>query len=441
MKISCEDSSCLNEDYQSKSDKIIALNNQLQKSEFATSFFTNADKIQPLFELIKGPDGRFKWYSSRYIGECSLIIPNTKTSVEVLIKPRFHDDTINFLLTNIILGFGFKSKSELKNDKNPILKRYLIFLWLNYLQKATRYGFPKKKYEQTQKSHFIKGRLDVNRTIRPFQTEKKAISVLQERSTDLTILEIIYQAYRILFSTNINTLKKSNSLSQTIDFINSYKFEKRKIPLKEYFAVKYQRLFRAYKPLIDLSWQIIQNKGIFYNIGHKDGYAYFLDMADVWESFLVEVLKHKFSDEWIIERPKDIGVYQQTFYKRSIRPDVIMVNKETQKIIVIDAKWKRMAFNKNDLDREDFFQIHTYAKYYGKRLIASGLVYPANSDTDQMNLYKEMIGSEKGQKFFVEYINLGKSSADNQNSKYEEKKELLNNGVKRFYNRIMSNIL
>jgi 5-methylcytosine-specific restriction enzyme subunit McrC len=435
LKISCEDSSRLNENFQSNSNEIIALNNQLQKPEFAPSFFSKAEKIEPLFELIKEHDGKFKWYSGRYVGGCSIKLPGKKTPVEVKITPRFHEDVINFLLTSIILGFSFESGSEIKHDNNPILKRYLSFIWLQYLQKATRYGFPKKKYEQIQKSHYIKGRLDVNRTIRTFQTEKKAISVIHERATDETILEIIYQAYRILFSTSFDTIKKSNSLSQTVDFINSYKFEKRKIPMKEYAAIKYQRLFRAYKPLIDLSWQIIQNKGIFYNIGQKDGYAYFLDMADVWESFLAEVLKKNFSNDWIIKRPKDISVYPQAFYNRSIRPDIIMINKETQKIIVFDAKWKRMAFDKNDLDRGDFFQIHTYAKYYGKHLIAAGLIYPANSDTDQMNLYKDMIGSENGQMFFAEYINLG-----TQNGQNGATKEIIKSGVDSFLIRFKDNI-
>lgn len=52
--------------------------------------------------------------------------------------------------------------------------------------------------------------------------------------------------------------------------------------------------------------------------------------------------------------------------------------------MVFDAKYKRMKFRDRyqcaDLDRSDFFQIHTYMSYYHNQkdttLIAGGLLYP-----------------------------------------------------------------
>jgi 5-methylcytosine-specific restriction enzyme subunit McrC len=48
------------------------------------------------------------------------------------------------------------------------------------------------------------------------------------------------------------------------------------------------------------------------------------------------------------------------------------------------AKWKNMAMQANDLDREDFFQIHTYLSYFQNHkdyeLVGGGLFYPLAED-------------------------------------------------------------
>ena len=49
--------------------------------------------------------------------------------------------------------------------------------------------------------------------------------------------------------------------------------------------------------------------------------------------------------------------------------------------LVFDAKYKRMKGEKNDVDRSDFFQIHTYIQYFlhtypEGRVLLGGLLYP-----------------------------------------------------------------
>jgi 5-methylcytosine-specific restriction endonuclease McrBC regulatory subunit McrC len=75
-----------------------------------------------------------------------------------------------------------------------------------------------------------------------------------------------------------------------------------------------------------------------------------------------------------------------------------MEHKDNNKVMVFDAKYKKMKFRGQksenyseyaDLERSDFFQIHTYISYYesiGKEVIVGGLLYPIEvSEKDFIN--------------------------------------------------------
>tara|TARA_R100000789_G_scaffold99218_1_gene105108 strand:- start:1166 stop:1555 length:390 start_codon:yes stop_codon:yes gene_type:complete len=57
-----------------------------------------------------------------------------------------------------------------------------------------------------------------------------------------------------------------------------------------------------------------------------------------------------------------------------------MKNKLTKEVIVFDAKFKKMEGSYIDLDRSDFYQIHTYMQYYMPNLIFGGLIYPLSQE-------------------------------------------------------------
>ena len=79
-------------------------------------------------------------------------------------------------------------------------------------------------------------------------------------------------------------------------------------------------------------------------------------------------------------------IYKDKFYRRSIIPDIVLLN--GNKSIVLDAKYKRMYFFGTELDRTDFFQIHTYSGFYSinSNLITAGLLYPITSKADSTKL-------------------------------------------------------
>jgi hypothetical protein len=63
---------------------------------------------------------------------------------------------------------------------------------------------------------------------------------------------------------------------------------------------------------------------------------------------------------------------------------------DKDEFLVFDAKYKRMRGEKNDVDRSDFFQIHTYIQYFQHtypegRVLLGGLLYPLSKEERKEN--------------------------------------------------------
>ena len=102
-------------------------------------------------------------------------------------------------------------------------------------------------------------------------------------------------------------------------------------------------------------------------------YGYLFDISQLFEIYLEKLLAQGLND-WKVYSQEKIKLYQERFYGRNIYPDIVLKNNE--KVIVLDAKFKKMTMNSQDLDRSDFYQIHTYMQYYGENLLFGGLIYP-----------------------------------------------------------------
>jgi len=147
----------------------------------------------------------------------------------------------------------------------------------------------------------------------------------------------------------------------------------------------------------------IENKDL--NINSK---GFIINIAELFEIYIRKLLSINFSD-WDISSPQ-IEVFENTFFKRKIIPDIVM--QKDNKILVFDVKYKKMnmrgknQYDLGDVDRCDFFQINTYMSYYqnqGFELIAGGLLYPLEKYEKELCFSEDWFGN-KDVKFFVDGI-------------------------------------
>jgi len=372
---------------------------------------------------------KINWRAGRWVGE------NKNKNRTILVEPRF-GDIILFIMLEEIFSINILNDSKKvsnSNSINSLLENIIPLIWERQLGNANRYGFPRNNNKVYYKGSKIKGNIDIRKSIIPFFKDNKIVSFCYEKQIDTTIASIIQKAYQIL-SKHRKINLSDNSLN-VINAINMAHIPNKPITEVEYQSIQYKSIYQSYKNVVDFSWQIIKN----HNFSNQDnnstnGFSCWIDMAEIWELTLLNILKKEFPD-WNIESPQ-IKVYEDTFFARHIIPDIVMTKQDD--VVIFDAKWKKMRFDKNkkDVDREDFFQIHTYISYYqnlGKNVIIAGLLYPLEETPTEHNIPLYLFGLEnKEVKFIISGIVLPKMEDSNKSEKRKNIQEEFNKNKSSF---------
>lgn len=361
-----------------------------------------------------------KWYAGRFIGEAIFEFNNTK--YKIIINPRFGNNQLFRMLEevyNIRLPHS-KNNFEKQNQYQYLIKKLIAFLWLNLLSKANKHGIPKNNTIRFYKGTSIIGKLDIRKSILPLFTEEKVISKYHEKTPDKTITNILKSAYRILKTEySLTNDMISVSSKNAIEQLYSSKIAENHVTENDYNKIQYRDIYLTYKPIVDLSWDILKKRNFGNNKDkNKDGLSFFIDMAEIWEMYLKSILKKKFlKDGWIIRNDK-ITTYKEKDFRRTLIPDIIL--EKGDDVMVWDAKYKRMEFDYFDYDRSDFFQIHTYISYFkeNRNVIAGGLLYPLSKEfsniRQEKNKANSLYSEEKNKiNFIVDGIDYSQINEEN----------------------------
>ena len=347
-----------------------------------------------------------RWWADRYIGVANI------NNVEISIRPRYGEKFLLNILSDLynikfVENHSLNEKSE-KEWFSNLLKLLRRRIWVDKCAKANRYGLPRMNVKYEHQGPALHGALDVRRTIKPWLMKKEICTNTYEKTLDDNICRIVYEAHRIL-SRDIITAKKirrklnankntslgfstPSIVQETIDVLNTqYKGSVFNLTENDYHCIRYKSIYQSWKPLVDYSWGVIRERQFGLKFSNSLSECVFVDIAEIWEAFLRKKLGERLAEDgwrvWSVEechRP----IYEKTFYKRDIIPDIIL--QKGDKYIVFDAKYKRMqGVKKNvkdsDVDRADLFQIHTYIQYVQHHLgkvVLGGLLYPLEVDID-----------------------------------------------------------
>ena len=184
---------------------------------------------------------------------------------------------------------------------------------------------------------------------------------MNKQVIDKTILTTIYKAYSLCNTNLIN-----NEFKDIRRFF--YSFNPNEL-LKE-FRIDYiskakdsialtNSIFTSYKKVLRYAESIIKND-ISSNSNTKDNRlvsGWLLDISELFELYLYKLIKNNFKDYEILYQ-EEIPIYKSLFINRVFIPDIIM--KKDNKVIILDSKFKKMKYNKIDVDKTDLQQIHTY---------------------------------------------------------------------------------
>lgn len=287
----------------------------------------------------------------------------------------------------------------------------LGFLMNQALEKASVLGLPKKYMNQKIIGKTVKGRVNIKEFINksiPFRGEIPTI--IRSREFIPEINDVIYFALRKLKEKNI-TLSKSvlNTMSALKQAYSGKKPDQETLKKAKEHPIFSNPLFKDYKRVIDYAEIIINDYKLDLKSDAKsETTGYLFDISQLFEVYLEKLLRRNL-DDWTVSGQYEIHTYQKKFYQRRMFPDLVLRNNKTNKIAVFDAKYKKMEGIKIDLDRSDFFQIHSYMYYFNKDLIAGGLLYPISWSGDEDKGTSNFLFGEENQsniQFLVDGINM-----------------------------------
>lgn len=408
-----------------EADDCCAFKNQEEHSEAIQFFISNATKWNvfyfaadysneevPEIALLNYRDA--KWYAGRLVGEATFHYNDRLYKIKI--NPRFGSFHL-FRMLEEVFNVRFSDSRTLlsrKADFQYLIKKIISFLWLNLLAKANKHGLPKHNVNREHRGSTIRGRLNVRQSTKPLYIEKQLVSNNREKFLNETVTQILRQAQTVLLREYyLGSFNISANAKDAITQLSSAGITEKHISENEFRRIVYKDIYLSFKPVVDLSWDIIKRK----NIGNqqsnemKDSFSFFIDMAEIRELYLKSLLKKNLSKQGWVLRNEELTAYEYKDFQRNLIPDIVF--QRNDEMIVLDAKYKRMQFDFFDYDRADFFQIHTYINYYhqNKKVIAGGLLYPISKEFDETRQKKNISDSlfsinSTSTKFLVDGIDL-----------------------------------
>jgi 5-methylcytosine-specific restriction enzyme subunit McrC len=323
----------------------------------------------------------------------------------------------------------YLDNDQVKAKKDETENQFLFiiaYLFIQSLEKAAVLGLPQQYKTHRVRSHKVRGSIDFNDFLKrdiPFQG--KLTSTYRERMYVQEIVDVLFLALRKLerlFGKEIHSrlLGLSQLLKQHYSgrFTNYETIQK----AKAHQAI-YNPMYSGFKKVLEYAEIILLDKDLMPDNDKEQlsTSGYLFDIAELYELYLEKLLRRNFP-EWTVSGQEEIPIYQNQFYKRSMFPDLVMRNRLNGKVVVFDAKFKKMEMLNKDVDRVDLHQIHAYSGYYRSDLIASGLIYPLSQEVNIEKAHSRSIygNDENHINFIVDGIYISENHSMQELIKNEE---------------------
>lgn len=326
---------------------------------------------------------------------------------KINITTKYGDAFLKRMLNFVNDIYVDNEQVKAKKDENENQFLFIIaYLFIQSLEKAAVLGLPQQYKTYQERSHKVRGSINFNDFLKrdiPFQG--KITSTFKERMYVQEIIDVLYLALRKLeriFGKEIHS--RLLGLSQLLKQHYSGRFASYESIQK---AKKHQAInnpiYSGFKKVLEYAEIILLDKDLMPDSDKRQlaTSGYLFDIAELYELYLEKLLSRSFP-EWAVSGQEEIPVYQRNFYNRSMFPDLVMRSRANGKVIVFDAKFKKMEMQNKDVDREDLHQIHSYSGFYRNDLIASGLIYPLSRKVNTEKAHSTSIyGNDENEINFI----------------------------------------
>lgn len=344
-------------------------------------------------DVDKDEENKNRYYlkTGLYVGYINLETGNGKQSHKIHLDINCgYNETFLQRMLNVMDNIYVDNTSGSMQRSQDMFSNIVGFMFLAGFRAAYAMGIPTEYKLVHEHGYNVKGRIDIKRYINKDMFMGDGLSYSYKRREYVQdIIDVLYLAMKALYD-NL----------QMPDFEKYYRelklmYSGNKVTQKTLNRVKNHTslnnpMYSRYKRALTFAELVLRSKDIVRGDGDGSGFAGFLlDISQLWEVYLENLLKRRFGKDYDIFSQEELHLYDGAFYGRQNRPDLVIKTKGGTTVAVLDAKFKTMRFNKDDVDRNDMFQIHSYAGYYNEQnkilgrepLRFCALVYPTKKET------------------------------------------------------------
>jgi 5-methylcytosine-specific restriction enzyme subunit McrC len=283
--------------------------------------------------------------------EAKVVLSNLFLMLEYAYKlESFH------ILDNLI---GCKSLEEFYEQLANILARQIL--------DRGRKGFYRAYISQTEKTTFIKGRVNLRQNIgKPWDINLQC--QYQEHSSDIEENQILSWTLSCIARNGICTDRVLPTVRRAYHAIRGLVEQ---IPFRAQDCINrlYNRLNKDYEPMHALCRFFLEHSGPSHEVGDHSMLPFLVDMERLYELFVAEWLKAHLPSRFKLETQDIVNVGETN--KLTFKIDLVLHDLETENVIcVLDTKYKSVEKPSN----EDFSQVVTYASL--KKCNKAFLIYP-----------------------------------------------------------------
>ena len=369
-------------------------------------------------------------------------IPLDDIQIEILpkiplVENNIEEEKIRFLeILQSIDYFKEKlfNKSKIAIKDTSILEIFIQF-FIEEVEKIVKKGLIYRYENKKENLNMFKGKLDINNHIKyNFSHKEKFYVKFDEFSVNSLENIFIKMTIQKLKKISFNSKNKEN-----LDRIGHY-FEKVSILESSIENLKYITFDRTngyYKNAIQWAKIFLNNQSSsIFSTNNGEITSILFPMENIFENYMINKLRNliqeKCYNQFIIKtQDNSCSIFSNIDFNNTkiendilrVKPDIIIKNKETKEIFILDTKWK--VLNKSDdkfkISTEDIYQMFTYVKTYNDRsknyiCKKAYLIYPAtNMNKNTFNSKDKLIFSTDNFELNIVFVDLN-SEENTENS-------------------------
>lgn len=333
--------------------------------------------------LARGADGQ--WWTGRFIGELRF------EDRELRIEPRLGIDVIGAWLA-YALNVTAVPNTATNTAAGPLIVQIIDRVWSSAIADAARHGTPRLRRTTQHDNEFIRGSLDVAGTARHRAAGRPLVAMVRhERDLQNPVSRVLVLADRALKSLLPSKPTWRPALADTVlGNLRAAVGAQPQLPDRaELYSVRYTPISRRYRQVAQLSHEIARRQGHFTSARSSDVSGVLIDVAELWELFLVHCTRRAFGASYIEHGTAERnGAYllRSSAGNASLgrlKPDILIRDAEGRLRAVIDAKYKRLRSwtgCPSGVDRGDLYQLAAYLA--GHDVPLGILAYPVSDGDD-----------------------------------------------------------